>query len=191
MRIALLLNRDIESCLALNLLQPLLGDRIAAVFLSERVGGPVAGRAKALGQLGFVEQTLFNRLVFPLVEGCGNADGRLISFDEFGRRFGVPVRSVPSARSAPGLEALRAANADLFLSLRFGHILGADAIAIPPRGVLNLHSGLLPAYRGVLATFRALLAGDAEIGCTLHWIDSPAIDRGGIIATARQPVDRS
>ncbi len=191
MRISLLLNRDVESCLALNLLQPLLGERIAAVFLSERVGGPATGRARALSQLGWVEQTLFNRLVFPLAEGRGSSDDRLVGFNEFERRFGVPVRSLASARTPEGLDALSAASADLFVSVRFGHILGADAIAMPPCGVLNLHSGLLPAYRGVLPTFRTLTAGDTEVGCTLHWIDSPAIDRGGIIATARQSVDRS
>ncbi len=191
LRIALLLNRDIESCLALNLLRPLLGDRLVAVFLSERVGSTAVGRARALSQLSFVEQTLFNRLVFPLADSRSAIEDRLVGFEEFARRFSLPVQSLQSARSPEGLEALRAAGADLFVSIRFGHILGDAAIAIPPRGVLNLHSGLLPAYRGILASFRALVAGDTHVGCTLHWIDSPAIDRGGIIATARQPVDRS
>ena len=191
MRIALLLNQDVQSCLALNLLRPLLGQRLVGVFQSERVGGPAGGRARALGQLRYVEQTLFNRLVFPLAEHRSLPEGALTGFDSFERRFGVPVWTLSSARSPAGLDALRGANADLFISIRFGHILGHEAIAIPPRGVLNLHSGLLPAYRGVLATFRALLAGDTEVGCTLHWIDSPEIDQGGIIATARRPVDRS
>src|SRR4029450_8052707 len=77
------------------------------------------------------------------------------------------------------------ARADLFISIRFGLILGTEGLGFPPRGVLNLHSGLLPRYRGVLATFRALLNGDTEIGCTLHWIDSPGIDVGPIVETAR------
>ena len=68
------------------------------------------------------------------------------------------------------LQKLRDVRADLLISIRFGMILGTEALGLPPRGVLNLHSGLLPQYRGVLATFRALLNGDAEIGCTLHWI---------------------
>ena len=32
-----------------------------------------------------------------------------------------------------------------------------------------------------MATFRAMLNNDAELGCTLHWIDSAAIDAGPII----------
>lgn len=47
-----------------------------------------------------------------------------------------------------------------------------------------------PRYRGVLATFRALLNGDAEIGCTLHWIDSPGIDVGPVVETVRVAVAR-
>ena len=82
------------------------------------------------------------------------------------------------------IKKLRLVQADLFVSIRFGKILGAEVLAIPPLGVLNLHSGLLPQYRGVLATLRALLNGDKEIGCTLHWIDSPGIDVGAIVDTA-------
>ena len=54
-------------------------------------------------------------------------------------------------------------------SYRCGYrrILKAAAIQIPRHGVLNLHSGLLPAYKGLMATFWATLNGEEEIGCTL------------------------
>ncbi|MBI2408319.1 MAG: formyl transferase [Gemmatimonadetes bacterium] len=189
LRLALLTNRDIESCVALNQLHRALGARIGAVFLSERVGGRSAA-SRALEPLSFVEQDFFNHHVFPAVERTP-PHGRDLTFAEFERVHGIPVRSLASARAPEALDALRAARADLFLSVRFGHILRDDAIAIPPRGVLNLHSGLLPRYRGVIATFRALLNGDAEIGCTLHWIDSPSIDAGAIIEAPRVAVDRA
>lgn len=189
LRLAVLTNRDVESCLALNALHRALGARIGAVFLSERVGGKSAA-SRALEPLAFLEQDLFNDHVFPAVERTPPL-GRDLTFAEFERVHGIPVQSLGSARTPDALDALRAARADLFVSIRFGHILRDDAIAIPPRGVLNLHSGLLPQYRGVIATFRALLNGDAEIGCTLHWIDSPSIDAGGIIEMPRVAVDRA
>lgn len=37
--------------------------------------------------------------------------------------------------------------------------------------LLNLHPGLLPDYRGVFSTMRAMSAGEPQIGCTLHEID--------------------
>ena len=189
LRIAVLTNRDIESCLALNLLHRALGDRIAAVFLSERVGGR-APVSRTLEPLSFIEQDFFTRHVFPAVERTP-AVGRDLTFAEFERVHRIPVHVLDSARTPVALESLHSAGADLFLSIRFGHILGDAAIDLPPRGVLNLHSGLLPQYRGVIATFRALLNGDDEIGCTLHWIDTPSIDAGAVIEMPRVTVDRT
>jgi len=189
MRIAFLVNRDIESNLALNLLLPELRQSAVGVFLSERVGGRTVP-PRMLGQLAFIEQDLFNNLVFPLLERTEPVDGRFAGFGEFERRFGIPVQSLASLKDPAALQSLRDARADLFVSIRFGLILGTEALEIPSRGVLNLHSGLLPEYRGVLATFRALVNGDAEIGCTLHWIDSPGIDVGHIVETARTAVTK-
>jgi hypothetical protein len=49
-------------------------------------------------------------------------------------------------------------------------------------GIVNLHGGLSPEYRGADCTFWALHNGEPEkVGCTLHWID-PGIDTGRLIA---------
>ena len=55
-------------------------------------------------------------------------------------------------------------------------------IAIPRFGILNLHSGILPQYRGVMATFWAMLNSDKHIGCTLHYIIDGTIDTGPIVS---------
>jgi methionyl-tRNA formyltransferase len=188
MRVVFLVNRDIESNFALNLLMPEMHQSTVGIFLSERVGTSRTMAARMLGQLTFIEQDLFNDLVFPLVDQPHQGDGRFVGFEELQRRFGVPVQPLATLKDPSALRKLQDTRADLFVSIRFGKILGAEALGLPLRGVLNLHSGLLPQYRGVLATLRALLNGDAEIGCTLHWIDSPGIDIGAIVETARMPV---
>jgi len=49
-------------------------------------------------------------------------------------------------------------------------------------GIVNLHGGLSPHYRGADCTFWALYNGEPEqVGCTLHFID-PGIDSGDLIA---------
>ena len=189
MQIAFLVNRDIESSLCLNLLLPEIHESVVGIFLSEHVGARTVP-PQMLGQLAFIEQDLFNDLVFPLVEQTPNPDSSFSSFQGFERRFDIPVQPLASLKDPVALQKLRDVRADLFVSIRFGLILGTEVLGIPSRGVLNLHSGLLPDYRGVLATFRALLNGDTEIGCTLHWIDSPGIDLGPIIETARVSVER-
>jgi methionyl-tRNA formyltransferase len=67
MKIAFLVNRDIESNFVLNLLMPELHRSVVGIFVSERVGGSRTAPARMLGQLAFIEQELFNDLVFPLV----------------------------------------------------------------------------------------------------------------------------
>jgi methionyl-tRNA formyltransferase len=189
MRIVFLVNRDVQSSVALNLLMPELHRSTVGIFLSERVGASrPAAPARMLGQLAFIEQDLFNLLAFAHAEHTGRDDARFVGFKALQQRFDTPVEPLASLKDASALQKLRDLRADLFVSIRFGQILHAEALGIPCLGVLNLHSGLLPQYRGVLATFRALLNGDAEIGCTLHWIDSPGIDVGAIVETARMPV---
>ena len=63
--------------------------------------------------------------------------------------------------------------------------------AVPKHGVLNLHSGRLPDYKGVMATFWALLNDEKEIGTTLHYIDDCGIDTGRVITTTSMTVDRN
>src|SRR5882724_6256210 len=153
MRIAFLVNRDIESNFALNLLLPEIHQKTVGIFVSERAGARTVP-PRMLGQLAFIEQDLFNDLVFPLVEQTTHIDGRFAGFGELERRFGVPVQALANLKDQRSLQRLRDTRADLFISIRFGMILGTEALGLPPRGVLNLHSGLLPRYRGVLATFR-------------------------------------
>lgn len=56
-------------------------------------------------------------------------------------------------------------------------------------GIVNLHGGLSPEYRGADCTFWALYNAEPEnIGCTLHYIDA-GIDTGGLIAHVSPEVD--
>lgn len=187
MNIVVLANRDIASNLALNLLLPsLAANHRVWAFLSDAVGGG-GERPAALHDLKFCEQTLFNELVFPRVDELGKrAD--LCTFKALGAHTMEPIDSLNRVNSPESLARLGALDADLVLSIRYGGILREAAIALPRLGVINLHSGLLPAYRGVMASFRALLAGEPTLGTTLHYITDPGIDTGGIIAQTEMPV---
>ena len=110
------------------------------------------------------------------------------TIDELGEKTGEPIGNLPWPNSAEGLAALADMAPDLIVSLRYRKILKDKAIAIPQYGVLNLHSGLLPDYRGAMATFWALLNGDTEIGSTLHYIVDGTIDTGPVVGRARIPL---
>ena len=94
-------------------------------------------------------------------------------------------RPSPDPHSAEGLATLAACDPDLVVSIRYRRILRGNAIAIPRHGVLNLHSGILPDYKGVMATFWAMLHREAEIGATLHRIVDSGIDTGPVLGICR------
>jgi methionyl-tRNA formyltransferase len=198
MNITLLSNRDIASNLALNYLYTGLQQRHKlTVRLSARVG---TGKAKpqALQDLAFMEQGLFNQLLFPALNSRQSpvavavavaSKQRLLSFDDF-RRLGVDIEDISSVNCPEGLANIRNCQPDVILSIRFGLILKPAVLAIPRLGVINLHSGKLPEYRGVMATFRAMLAGEQSLSTTLHYISDGSIDTGETIATHTVAVDQ-
>ena len=187
MRITLLTNRDLASNFALNLLLPQLSSSHELhVFCSDRVGSKPA--APGLATASFYEQTLPLELLFPLIDAQPR-HGELLTFQGLNPFLLAPVTSLNQPNSTEGLGTLAATEPDLMISIRYGCILEAEALSIPAKGVLNLHSGRLPEYRGVMATFRAMLAGDAKLCSTLHWIDDATIDTGRIISIQSQERD--
>jgi len=176
MNISILYNYDIYSNEALNLLLPELSSHQLSLFYSKAVGKSVM-RDRRLEQLRFVEQGLFNDILYPITDS-GDRRAQRLSFEQLGKLVGAPPEAMTNINSEEGLAQLRATKPDLILSIRFGQILKAEAISTPEIGVINLHSGLLPAYRGVMASFWAMLNQAAEIGTTVHWITDPKIDAG-------------
>ncbi len=194
MRILCLLNRDLASSLALNLLLPTLHHHQVLVGLSERVGNALSKTTEhaARRELRIAEQALPNELHFPLIERAGLPDdgSRRLTFREVEKYRGIPVIPIENPNTDIGLDTVRSFSPDLIVTIRYGTILKQPVLSIPRLGVVNLHSGILPSYRGVLAAFRALINGDAEIGCTLHFISNASIDTGDIVGVRTVSVDR-
>jgi methionyl-tRNA formyltransferase len=192
MRILCGSNRDLAGNLALNMLLPRLAGHTVRIMLTEQVGKTPPDEPQQRQELRIAEQFLPNQALFPLVERAGLDDKghRNLTFAEFQRLRGIPVEVLPHPNQGEGLERIKAFAPDLILSVRYGAILRSPAISIPPLGVLNLHSGILPAYRGILAVFRAMLNGATEYGCTVHYIRDAGIDTGDVVGIHRQPLRR-
>jgi len=192
MRILCCHNRDLASNLALNMLLPALAPHTVRVVLTEQVGRPRTDEPHQRRELRIAEQTFPNTVLFPLIERAKLPDTghRNLTFTEIRELRGIPVDVLAEPNSAAGLDFIRSFAPDLILSIRYGAILKAAVIGIPPLGVLNLHSGPLPAYRGILATFRAMMKQSTEIGCTLHYIRDAGIDTGDIVGIRRVPLQR-
>lgn len=190
MQLLVLANRDIYSCCALNQLLPTLkadGHSIT-LWLSAQVGTQ-ANIQPELARLKHFEQTLFIETVFPALESA-SIEAKYLSFTQLAKKYcqgDYQLENQPNSNAS--LARLEQLAPDLVLSIRYGKILKSALLRIPRLGTLNSHSGKLPDYPGVMATFRAMLNGDETIHATLHSIDDGRIDQGDIIAMSSTPLD--
>lgn len=76
---------------------------------------------------------------------------------------------------------------DIICLAGFMRILSPTFVAEWEGRILNIHPSLLPLYPGLNTHARALEAGDAEAGCTIHEVTA-ALDGGPILGQARVPI---
>lgn len=108
---------------------------------------------------------------------------------------GVPteiVRHQPFGADTSGFEhailgALADHKPDMICLAGFMRILTAEFVDMWRGKILNIHPSLLPKYKGLHTHARALAAGDAVHGCTVHEV-TPVLDDGPILGQAQVPV---
>ncbi len=85
------------------------------------------------------------------------------------------------------LEPILQAEPDIICLAGFMRILTPDFVQRFQGRMLNIHPSLLPKYPGLDTHARAIAAGDAEAGCTVHLV-TPELDAGPALGQARVPV---
>ncbi|MEZ5277154.1 MAG: methionyl-tRNA formyltransferase [Opitutaceae bacterium] len=83
------------------------------------------------------------------------------------------------------LESIRP---DLILVMAYGHLLRQSWLDTPPRGIYNLHTSLLPEYRGASPIQATVLEGDVEGGVTLMKMVA-RLDAGPVVDLERVRLD--
>ncbi|MBG6286925.1 MULTISPECIES: phosphoribosylglycinamide formyltransferase [Pseudomonas] len=86
------------------------------------------------------------------------------------------------------IQAIDGFDADLVLLAGFMRILSADFVRHYQGRLLNIHPSLLPKYKGLHTHQRALEAGDAEHGCSVHFV-TEELDGGPLVVQAAIPVE--
>ena len=79
------------------------------------------------------------------------------------------------------------AGADIVCLAGFMRVLTAGFVSQFQGRMRNIHPSLLPKYKGLHTHARAIEAGDAEHGCTVHEV-TPALDDGPNLGQARVPI---
>jgi phosphoribosylglycinamide formyltransferase-1 len=98
-----------------------------------------------------------------------------------------PFKGDRAAFEAALIEPILAAKPDILCLAGFMRILTPGFTSRFAGRMLNIHPSLLPKYPGLHTHQRALDAGDAEAGCTVHEV-TEVLDDGPILGQARVPV---
>lgn len=104
-------------------------------------------------------------------------------------RFGIPVFTPKTLKSAEAAEIMAAHQADVAVVVAYGLILPQAILELPELGCLNLHASLLPRWRGAAPIQRAIMAGDAETGVCVMKMEA-GLDTGPVGMVERLAIDR-
>lgn len=99
----------------------------------------------------------------------------------------LSVLQPPKARDEQFIVELRALQPDLIAVAAFGQILPKALLDLPRLGCLNVHTSLLPKYRGASPIQSAILKGDTETGVTIMKMDV-GLDTGDILTQRVTPI---
>ena len=91
------------------------------------------------------------------------------------------------ARDEKFIAELRELKPDLIVVVAYGQILPPAILDLPRHGCLNVHTSLLPKYRGAAPIQWAIANGDTETGVTIMKMDA-GLDTGPIVSQRRTPI---
>lgn len=96
------------------------------------------------------------------------------------QRAGFVCREEANVNSEECVNRLRRLSLDVILSVAAPQIFREPLLKVSSWGCINVHSGPLPRYRGMMPVFRQLSQGEKQIGVTVHTI-TEEIDGGDIL----------
>lgn len=106
----------------------------------------------------------------------------------FAMEQGIPVYQPEKLKDGTALDIIRELNPTLIVVAAYGRILPKEILDYPSMGCINVHSSLLPKYRGAAPIHWAILNGESESGVTIMHM-AEELDAGDIIRQAKTPID--
>lgn len=103
------------------------------------------------------------------------------------QKLGLPILQPLRAREEKFIDELRALQPELIVVAAYGQLLPQSILDLPRYGCLNVHTSLLPKYRGAAPIQWAIAHGDTETGVTIMKMDA-GLDTGPTLAQRRTPI---
>lgn len=129
--------------------------------------------------LSFYGATGFARLLvrFGRVKVRGRSIGRLA------RKRGIPLVPTSSVNDPDFIKRVEALSPDVIVSVAAPEIFKETILGTPRLGCINVHSGRLPKYRGMMPTFWQMRSGERSVTVTVHEM-AARLDAGAVLGTA-------
>jgi len=105
----------------------------------------------------------------------------------FALEKGLPIIQPEKLENLEVIHTLRNLNTDIFIIVAFGQILKENLLNLPRHFCMNLHSSLLPKYRGAAPVNWAIINGETETGVTTIKMNT-GLDTGDILLTREVPI---
>lgn len=106
--------------------------------------------------------------------------GRFPTLVEQAQSANITHRIISNPKDPAAIEWLRGLSADLFVLGGYAKIIPPAVVAIPPMGIINLHGGKIPHYRGTAPIPWQIINGETELGLTILYADE-GIDTGAVL----------
>jgi len=139
-------------------------------------------------------KTLSRMLRFYGLAGVARLSGRYLRARLSGRSIGrlaseqsIPLIPARSVNAPEYVDAVRRMAPDLIVSVAAPEIFRKEILGVPRLGCVNIHSGRLPVYRGMMPTFWQMMRGESEITVTVHEM-AEVLDGGKVLGTVAVPV---
>jgi len=100
---------------------------------------------------------------------------------DWARRKKIPLLAPVSPRSGEFIRQVQHLHFDLIVVAGYHKVIPKAVLDIPPLGIINVHAGLLPQYRGPCTWKWAIVNGETRTGVSVH-VMTPALDSGDILA---------
>lgn len=99
---------------------------------------------------------------------------------EYALSQSLPVYQPTTLRDEAALELVKGLAPELTVVAAYGKLLPEEILAVPPLGSINVHSSLLPKYRGAAPINWAILNGETTTGVSIMYM-AKALDAGDVI----------
>ncbi len=99
----------------------------------------------------------------------------------------VPLYQPKKVKDKAFIDEVKKIAVDFYVVVAFGQIFPKELLLLPPHGCINVHTSLLPKFRGAAPIQRAIIEGETETGVSIMYMVE-ACDAGDVLAVKKVPI---